>query len=144
MADRDVGGRLLLREICQSCGWHVTGSSQTVSDAMTVIARTRPHCLITGYRFDGDDTGLDLINQARRLSPGLFTMLYTGWDINDVAAQITVTTPDRILRKPMPPHRLVDLLTNLQSRFGPAAPHTARIPVSGDALPPPGDRFTLR
>lgn len=116
LVDRDATACMLMREICLSSGWRVVGGVQDVNDAMMLLARERPDCLITGYRFNGRASGLHLIHHARRLLPRLFTILYTGWDINDVAANIGTSQPDRILRKPMPPHLLVDLLDGVQSR----------------------------
>lgn len=116
VVDRDATACMLMREICQSGGWNVVGCAHDANEAMPLLSRARPICLITGYNFDATATGLHLIHHARRLLPGLFTIIYTGWDINDVAAHITTDTPDRILRKPMPPHQLLELLDGVQSR----------------------------
>lgn len=116
VVDRDATACRLMREVCQSGGWRVQGCAQDANGAMALLARTRPTCLVTGYKFEGTVTGLHLIHHARQLLPGLFTILYTAWDINDVAANITTDAPDRILRKPMPPHLLLELLDSVQSR----------------------------
>jgi DNA-binding NarL/FixJ family response regulator len=112
--DRVTG--MLLREICQAGGWNVVGCALNVHDGMALLARTRPAYLITEYKFEGCATGLDLIAQGRRVVPNLFCVLLTGWDINDVAAHITAHQPDRILRKPVPPHVLMDLLQGVDAR----------------------------
>ena len=117
IADPDRMTCLLLNEICQAGGWTVTGMAQDVHDGMALIARTRPAYLITEYKFEASNTGLDLIAQARRLLPDLFSILLTGWDINDVAAHVTLHQPDRILRKPVPPHMLMDLLEGIEERL---------------------------
>jgi DNA-binding NarL/FixJ family response regulator len=112
--DRVTG--MLLREICQAGGWDVLGCALDVHGGMELLARTRPAYLITEYKFDAPSTGLDLIAQAKRLLPDLFSILLTGWDINDVAAHVTLHQPDRILRKPVPPHVLMDLLEGIDTR----------------------------
>ena len=116
MADRDPTNCRLLHEICQACGWHFAGCAHGVQDTLALLARTRPDCLITEYKFAGSATGLDLIAQAKRLLPRLFTVMLTGWDINDVAAHVTAHQPDRILRKPVAPHTLMDLFDGVHSQ----------------------------
>ena len=43
--------------------------------------------------------------------------MLTGWDINDVAANVATHQPDRMLRKPLPPHRLMELLDRIYPRI---------------------------
>lgn len=117
VVDRDPTNCLLLREICQASAWEVAGCAHDVQEGMELLARTRPSCLITDYKFDGVATGLDLIVDAKRLQPGLFTVMLTGWDINDIAAHVTTHQPDRILRKPVPPHALMNLLEGIYGRI---------------------------
>lgn len=115
VVDRDTTNCLLLREIAHAAAWDVAGSAHTVADGLALIARTRPDCLITDYKFDGARTGLDLIASGRGLLPRLFTVMLTGWDINDIAAHVSAHQPDRILRKPVPPHMLMNLLQSVHS-----------------------------
>ena len=116
VVDRDTTNCLLLQEICTAGAWSFAGCAHDITEGMALLARTRPNCLITDYRFDGPGTGLDLIVEAKRLIPNLFTVMLTGWDINDVAAHVISIQPDRILRKPVPPHVLMDLLGGLHER----------------------------
>ncbi len=109
----------LLREICLAGAWNVVGCAQSVQGGLAVLVQSRPAYLITDFKFAGQVTGLDLIAQAKRLLPTLFTVMLTGWDINDVAAQVSAHPPDRILRKPVPPHILIDLLNEIDGRLGP-------------------------
>lgn len=115
--DPDPTNCMLLREICQAGAWNVAGCAHDVAEGLALIARTRPACLITEYKFAGDATGLDLIAQAKRHLPQLFTVMLTAWDINDVAAHITAFQPDRILRKPLPPHLLMELLEGVYGKI---------------------------
>lgn len=116
VVDRDPSNCLLLREICLAGAWDVAGCAYDLREGMAIISRARPDCLITEYKFDGEATGLDLIAQAKGLLPKLFTVLVTGWDINDVAAHVGEHQPDRILRKPVPPHVMMDLLESVHGR----------------------------
>lgn len=43
--------------------------------------------------------------------------MLTGWDINDVATHVTVFQPDRILRKPVPTHFLIEMLEGVYGRL---------------------------
>lgn len=113
VVDRDPTNCHLLREICQASAWSWAGCAPDVREGMALMARTRPDCLITDYKFDGAATGLDLIAQAKHHIPHLFTVMLTGWDINDVAAHVTSFQPDRILRKPVAPHVLMELLESV-------------------------------
>lgn len=117
VVDRDASNCMLLREICLAGGWQVAGCAPDLREGMAMISRLRPDCLITEYKFDGQESGLDLIAQAKALLPHLFTVMVTGWDINDVAAHVTAHQPDRILRKPVPPHTLMDLLETVHGRL---------------------------
>lgn len=94
----------------------MAGFGHTTADGLALLERTKPRCLVTDYHFDGDETGLDLIARAKRLLPDLFTVILTGWDINDVAAHVGRHAPDRILRKPIPPHVLMELLDGVHTR----------------------------
>ena len=117
VVDRDQSNCLLLREICNAGSWNFAGCAHDIDEGMALLARMRPTCLITDYKFNGPGTGLDLIAKAKRLIPNLFTVMLTGWDINDVAAHITAVQPDRILRKPVPPHTVMNLLEGLHARM---------------------------
>ena len=117
VVDQDPTNCLLLKEICQAGVWDVAGCAHDVAEGATLIARTRPDCLITEYKFAGTANGLELIAQAKRLVPRIFTVMLTAWDINDVAAHVTAHQPDRILRKPVPPHVLMELLDSVSSRI---------------------------
>jgi len=114
VVDRDATNCMLLREICQASAWEVAGCAESVEEGLALVARARPACLVTEYKFDGLETGLDLIARSKRIVPGVITVLLTAWDINDVAARVTHHPPDRILRKPVPPHVLMDLLERVQ------------------------------
>lgn len=116
MVDPDRMNCMLLREICHAEGWNVVGCAHAVPDGLTLLARGRPDYLITEYKFEARSTGLDLIAQAKCLLPELFCVMLTAWDINDVAAHVTAHQPDRILRKPVPPHVLMDLLEGVDRR----------------------------
>ena len=117
VVDRDTTNCMLLREICQASAWRVAGCAESVEEGLALVVRTRPACLITEYKFDGAETGLDLIARAKRAVPGLITVLLTAWDINDVAAHVARHPPDRILRKPVPPHMLMDLLESVHGQI---------------------------
>lgn len=114
VVDRDATNCMLLREICQASAWEVAGCAESVDEGLALVARTRPAVLLTEYKFGGPATGLDLIARAKQLVPELITVMLTGWDINDIAAHVGRHPPDRILRKPVPPHQLMDLLESVQ------------------------------
>jgi hypothetical protein len=37
---------------------------------------------------DGERDGLELLEQAKRILPSLFTVMITGWDLNDIAGRM--------------------------------------------------------
>ena len=117
VVDRDPTNCMLLREICQAGAWEVAGCAHEVAEGVALIARTHPDCLITEYKFPGPANGLELIAQTKRFLPHLFTVMLTAWDINDIAAHVTLHQPDRILRKPVPPHILMELLDSISGRI---------------------------
>lgn len=117
VVDQDATNCMLLREICHASAWRVAGCATDVAEGAALLARTRPDCLITEYKFPGPVTGLQLIAHAKRLLPNVFTVMLTAWDINDVAAHVTAHQPDRILRKPVPPHVLMELLDSISGQI---------------------------
>lgn len=117
VVDGDSTNCMLLREICHAGAWQVAGCAYDVAEGLALVTRTRPDCLITEYKFGGEATGLELIARAKRLVPALFTVMVTGWDINDIAMHVTAHQPDRILRKPVPPHVLMELLDSVHGRI---------------------------
>lgn len=116
VVDPDQMNCMLLREIGLASGWSVAGCAQTVPAGMALLARARPDCLITDYRFGDGASGLDLVATAKSLRPMMFTVVLTGWNINDVAANVATQAPDRILKKPVPPHVLMNMLDGLGPR----------------------------
>ncbi len=116
VVDPDLTNCMLVREIALASGWVVAGFAHSTADGLGLLERTAPLCLVTDYRFDGDETGLHLIARAKRLLPDLFTVILTGWDINDVAAHVGRHAPDRILRKPIAPHVLMEFLNGVHMR----------------------------
>lgn len=117
VVDQDATNCMLLREICRANAWQVAGCENDVAKGLALVARTHPDCLITEYKFAGAATGLELIAAAKRLVPDLFTVMVTGWDINDIATHVTAHQPDRLLRKPVPPHVLMELLESIYGRI---------------------------
>lgn len=113
VVDDDPINAMLLAEICNAAAWEVSGCASCTVDAIEMVRQCKPRCLIVDYKLDGDRTGLDLIADVKAHSPDLFTIMVTGWDINDIASQIDGPQPDRILRKPIPPHILMDMLDGI-------------------------------
>lgn len=118
MVDRDPTNCHLLREVGQAGGYLPVGCAHDINEGIALLVRTRPDCLILDYKFDGVATGLDLLARVKPLLPNLFTVMLTGWDINDVAAHVTTFQPDRILRKPVAPHALIALLEGAYADTG--------------------------
>ena len=108
----------MLEEICRNAGHNVIGRAPTARSAMRFIELERPDCLLLDYNLAGDHDGLELLEQAKRMLPWLFTILITGWDINDIAARMGAIPPDRILRKPVAPETLVTILDREWRRRG--------------------------
>lgn len=102
----------LLSEICRTAGYEVTGRAATAGPAIELINQRCPDCLILDFGLGGRRNGLELLIEARGIRPDIFSILVTAWDINDIAARIDldVARPDRILRKPVHPRVLIELL----------------------------------
>ncbi|MEO1969362.1 MAG: response regulator [Sphingomonadaceae bacterium] len=116
VVDDDPINAMLLTEICNAADWNVSGCASSSREAMAMLRQSDPCCMIIDYKLDGEKTGLDLNYEVKRARPGLFTIMVTGWDINDIAAHIDGPQPDRILRKPIPANILMDLLDSLHQQ----------------------------
>jgi DNA-binding NarL/FixJ family response regulator len=116
---------LLLEEICRAAGYAIVGTASTASSAVLAIERERPDCLLLDFGLAGQENGLDLLEQARRVHPALFTVMITAWDINDIAGRIGAVQPDRILRKPVRTATLVRILDGAAQRAPGPTPEAA-------------------
>lgn len=110
IVEDDVTMAMFLEEVCRLAQWRHVGTATTMAGGLQVLADHRPDCLVVDYKLDGEATGIDLIAAAKGRYPGLFTILLTAWDINDIATMIRGEQPDRILRKPVMAKTLVDVL----------------------------------
>ena len=100
----------LLDEVCRTAGYEVVGRAASASDALEMLREQSPDYLILDFNLDGQRNGLEVLTAAKKQEPGLFSILITAWDINDIASRIGYAQPDRILRKPVMPQLLVELL----------------------------------
>ena len=100
----------MLDETCSSAGCKVVGRAANAQDALQIVRDTPPDFLILDFALDGDHDGIELLETIKRTRPEIFTILVTGWDINDIAARLDGIQPDRILRKPVMPHVLTGLI----------------------------------
>ena len=103
----------MMDETCKSAGYDVVGCASTAVEAIALIDKTAPDLLVLDFNLDGAENGLELIGAVKRSTPSIKTVLVTGWDINDIAARVDSAQPDRILRKPVMPHTLVDVIRHL-------------------------------
>lgn len=110
IVEDDVTLAFMMEEMCKSAGLHVVGCAGNADDALTLVARERPGLLILDFNLEGDRNGLELIGEAKEIAPDMRTILVTGWDINDIEARMEGVQPDHILRKPVLPHALLDVV----------------------------------
>lgn len=106
----------MLDEACSTAGYVVVGRAANAYDALDLLDLHSPDVLLFDFKIEGEQNGLELLVAAKRRLPELFSILVTGWDINDIAARLDTVQPDRILRKPVMPHVLIDLI---ESSYGP-------------------------
>ena len=100
----------MLDETCKSAGCQVVGRAANARDALRLLHDAPPDFLILDFALDGDLDGLEVLEAVKKASPEMFTILVTGWDLNDIAARLDGIEPDRILRKPVMPHVLTSLI----------------------------------
>ena len=102
-------------ELCTSAGFEVVGCVASADEAMELVEQDEPDLLILDFNLEGQSNGLELIGRAKAENPSLKTVLVTGWDINDIASRVGAAQPDRILRKPVNPNILLDVIGQLFS-----------------------------
>lgn len=100
----------MLDESCKSCGFDVVGCERDAEGALELIEREKPDLLLLDFALEGDSNGLELIAEIRSRSIDVFIILVTAWDINDIASRMSEAQPDRILRKPVAPHVLQEVI----------------------------------
>ena len=106
----------LMDEICTSAGLDVVGCVADATSAMELIRQDDPNLLLLDFNLEGQSDGLELISKAKAVNPALKSVLVTGWDINDIASRLGGEQPDRILRKPVKPHVLLEVIDQLFAR----------------------------
>jgi DNA-binding NarL/FixJ family response regulator len=104
----------MMGEMCRSAGFPVAGSAVSANEAMRLVEWEKPDFLILDFNLEGDRNGLELISEAKERHPALSTILVTAWDINDIASRMEGEQPDRILRKPVLPHVLMEVIEHIQ------------------------------
>jgi DNA-binding response OmpR family regulator len=101
---------MLLEEVCQHAGHTVVGSAHTAQDGLALVRSMRPDCLLVDYQLRSELNGLDVLERARRMLPGIFTVLISGWDHRELDARLAEVRPDGVLKKPLRTAELVSLL----------------------------------
>ena len=105
----------MLDEMCKSAGYEVVGCVGNAADALTLADREKPDVAILDFNLDGGLNGLELIGELKKDHPETGTILVTGWDINDIASRMEGVQPDRILRKPVSPHVLTEVIEQISA-----------------------------
>lgn len=100
----------MIDELCKSAGYEVVGCVGTAEEAEALIRDCLPDVLILDFNLEGERNGLELIGEVRESCPDMRTVLVTGWDINDIASRMEGAQPDRILRKPVSPQVLMEVI----------------------------------
>ena len=113
VVEDDATLAFMMDEICTSAGYEVVGCVGNASEAMELVENDEPNLLIIDFNLEGQANGLELISIAKSFNPDIRTVLVTGWDINDIASRVGVDQPDRILRKPVAPQVLVEVIGHI-------------------------------
>lgn len=100
----------MLDESCRSCGFEVVGCESDADSALALVEREKPDFLLLDFALEGDHDGLELITEIRDRDIPVFIVMVTAWDINDIASRMGEAQPDRILRKPVAPHVLQEVI----------------------------------
>lgn len=125
----------LLEEVCRASGHQIVGTAPAAGSALPLIERERPDCLLLDYMLDGERDGLELLGQAKRILPSLFSVMITAWDVNDIAGRIGTAQPDRILRKPIHTDTLMTILNGAGRR------RAVGVPSGRIAFPAAGPQY---
>ena len=100
----------LLREICAEAGWDVCGEAIDVTEALAGVDVERPDLLICDFALAGERNGLELLALVRQSFPDMTTIMLTGWDLGLLARFDDLAVADHLLRKPVMPTDLMQLL----------------------------------
>ena len=107
----------LLEEICRAAQCEVVGSASNVTDARTLLLRKGADALILDFALDGEEDGLELLETVRRDFPAMETILVTGWDHANLQERIDFVAPDHMLKKPVTPKDLINILQGTALRL---------------------------
>lgn len=118
----------MMEETCRSAGFPVVGCAPSADEAIRLVDAKRPDFLILDFNLEGDRNGLELISEVKERHPRLSTILVTAWDINDIASRMEGDQPDRILRKPVLPHVLVEVVEHIHDLRRASVEHFAAEP----------------
>jgi len=102
----DFLNAMYLEDACLRFGYPVAGTASSADDAMDLIRRTMPDCLLVDVRLTGPRDGIDLVEEVRRERPGIRIIFVTGSDEPSTMVRIKATLPDGIIIKPTDPEQL--------------------------------------
>lgn len=104
IVDDDRAIRDLVADMLSEDGYDTTVSSNA-AHALHLLGDSIFGCLLTDLDL-GDDSGWELVRNARRLQPALVVGMMTGWSIDLDAATTTARGVDFVLNKPFTPAAL--------------------------------------
>ncbi|MAW90574.1 MAG: hypothetical protein CL575_12615 [Altererythrobacter sp.] len=119
IAEADRALAFMMAETFSAAGFHVIGCVRSAEDAIELVQSQRPDILVLEFDLEGESNGLELIAEIKLRRLATRSILVTGWDINDIAARIEGVHPDRIVRKPFMPQKLVEVIEHVHHRAQP-------------------------
>jgi CheY-like chemotaxis protein len=109
LVDDDDTVRTSLARVLARSGFAVTGAG-TVAEALRLITSETFEVLLSDLHMPGAGDGLTVVSAMRHANPAAITLLLTGFPHMDAAAHAILAQTDEILRKPMSPPALIEVI----------------------------------
>lgn len=109
MVEDDPTLREVLREVLSDQGWHVVAASRG-EEALQRAAQERFDLILADIRMDGLN-GLDTIEQARELQPGIGSIVVSGYASEEETLRAVKLNVAGYLKKPFQMTELMELIT---------------------------------
>ena len=100
-----------MKDVCEEFGAHVAGIAADGETALNLIREERPSHILMDVRLVGPMDGVDVATMISTESPDIKIIYVTGSNEPATLELISMTSPHRILIKPINPNQLCDALS---------------------------------
>ncbi|MCI8515388.1 MAG: response regulator [Hungatella sp.] len=97
----------------EETGFELAGAVGDARKALEILENTRVNVVLTDIRMP-DISGLELIGRAKKLQPGIKTVVISGYSEFDYAVEAIKLKVENYILKPLDPHKITEIFETLK------------------------------